>query len=342
VSKTIDQKESVDRSEFRELISECVGKYNPNIDIKEYLLSILQKYNVCADDYERNRTIREIHLVIDGIATEYQKLLTFKNKGNSRIDWLINKADELSNIPEEKNSIVNGLNQYFDDANEVLIHERQTLECDDEVSKILSWNKIEKDLRTNVLQQIFQYSDNDSTISSDHIPNANNDYFNSELNSDKIKNLKKIVATSLFAAQQNKKINNWINKTPVELSTIVDRGITVAKVAYDVGTGNNSAKEAIEVLVDHAAATVAYYLESTAPFYIEKAGAFIGGAAVGYFSPANAVYGAQIGGYVGRITGQHVGTYLSKGIMKLADFAKSIVKSPAKLKNLVKIPFFTN
>ena len=102
VSKTIDQKESVDRSEFRELISECVGKYNPNIDIKEYLLSILQKYNVCADDYERNRTIREIHLVIDGIATEYQKLLTFKNKGNSRIDWLINKADELSNIPEEK------------------------------------------------------------------------------------------------------------------------------------------------------------------------------------------------------------------------------------------------
>lgn len=94
-----------------------------------------------------------------------------------------------------------------------------------------------------------------------------NDFFNSELVGTEDKNLKKIVAAATIFAKQKGVLPSPLQSCGAEeIASIVDEGLTQAKVAYKTAKGFiESAEDAIDALVDRGAARLCTMIDNAIP-----------------------------------------------------------------------------
>lgn len=138
---------------------------------------------------------------------------------------------------------------------------------------------------------------------------------------------KKAVGSALDIARRSGKIPLISDITTEELALLADQGATTAKFGYKVATGACNELDAIESLLDHSAARVGALLKFSLAEGGAKLGRQLGVMVATYFSPPAIAVAAAVGTVIGRCAGRFAGDMLSKGVMKIAQVAKKVVKS---------------
>ncbi len=152
------------------------------------------------------------------------------------------------------------------------------------------------------------------------------EYFKEKLDSPKDKDFKKNVATATIIAKEKGLFKPLNNKTSEEISMIVDKGVTAAKIAYKVGNGELSPIDAVEYTIDRNVAVLNSAIVKTTTQVDGKIGTKVGVAIGSVFGPAGAVSGAAIGNVVGKVAGYAVGKVIGEGVKKVATAVKSVAK----------------
>jgi len=296
-------------------------------DVKTYLVEKLKHYNICADDTERNNIVDEVSLVIDGVSQKLEDLWNANKVGTDRTYWLKKQFDSLRVKDGSPDEIVQCLSDNLVESNKKLgcVTNTEKIYFDSDFEKYAAAKTIEDVIETNVKYSICS--------AEDIVPSGNlgkdvvESYFEHELYSDKMRNLKKIISVATYIAQKSNLLSKIFDITPEQIAIIVDRGVTTAKVIYDVARGNKQAQDAVEVLIDHAAATVVYIAQAKGEIVGEKIGGTIGAAIGGYFNPLNTSAGYTIGSIVGGFIGKTTAPQIARGANLLAGFAKNVIHS---------------
>ena len=94
------------------------------------------------------------------------------------------------------------------------------------------------------------------------------EYLNAPIGSEKDAQFKKLEAAAIVIAQQNDCLPFEMSNEPFEIATTIDEGLNRTKVAYQTATGQLDPIEAVDILIDNAAArtkvAVDYAIESGA------------------------------------------------------------------------------
>jgi hypothetical protein len=151
------------------------------------------------------------------------------------------------------------------------------------------------------------------------------EYFKDALDSKKDDDIKKVAAAATVIKQKIKNPENPL--TPEEITQIADGGISAAKVAYKVGTGELDPTEATDYLIDRSAARLGTVVKTKCEQVGEKAGGVVGAKIGTVFGPVGAAVGAKIGATIGRCAGKFVGKVIIPGIKKVASFAKTVIET---------------
>lgn len=132
--------------------------------------------------------------------------------------------------------------------------------------------------------------------------------------------LRKLVAAKLVAD----------GKKPDDATSIADRGIHNAIAAHNVGSGKWTVENAVDKLVDRAAAITSVWLQKNGAELVEKgcacAGAFIGAKLTPVFGPKAVKIGYTVGKVVGKAVGKVATKVIDEGIKKIVPVAKSVCR----------------
>lgn len=192
-------------------------------------------------------------------------------------------------------------------------------------------NEIGNDIKENTILGALSFEKGFKiNIDKDHKEiKALNDYFKSGMDSDTDKNIKKVVATATIIAKEKKMLRGkfWDNKTPSDITNIVDNAMTKAKLAYKVGTGEFEPIDAFEYMVDRTVSKVSTIIHQKAVSVASTAGATIGAAIGNVLGPVGSAAGAVIGTVVGGLAGKTVGGYIAKGVKAVGKVVKAVAKT---------------
>ena len=134
------------------------------------------------------------------------------------------------------------------------------------------------------------------------------EYFEAKLDSDYDKQFKTAVSVATeIAKNKNLLPPSLREKTPEEISMIVDKGVTSAKVAYKLATGELNAMDAVEYTIDRNTAILNSAIVTATTKYGGIAGGKVGGFIGSIFGLAGTVSGTAIGTVVGKFAGRWSG-----------------------------------
>ena len=166
-----------------------------------------------------------------------------------------------------------------------------------------------------------------------------NDFLHSQAGSDKDVKLKKIMATAIMIAKQNNCLPADMPCTdPVYVAKFADETLSIVKTGYQIATGTLDPVEAVDELIDSAAArtvTVAEYAFDSG--LINKALTLGTVALLNYFGVPNAhVYSQYISKVISKVE-KPIKKKIVQGITFLQNQAKTLVHQVASsIKEYVK------
>lgn len=293
------------------------------------------------DIEKAKKIVDDISRTIDLIDTNYQDLKKAKEEGKNRTEWLRDKIGE-------------NLKDYSDDKKEDFIKEvKNSL---DSANKEIGIEIFDKDLNLSRPLKSYKYDDlNSKAIINDFQEQVKNNtilgavinengifkidtkhqeikavkqYFEEKLDSPYDKNFKKAISVATEIAKDKDLLPKQVkNKTPEEISMIVDKGMTSAKVAYKLAKGELNPMDAVEYTIDRNTAILNSAIVTTTTKYGGAIGGKVGGFIGSVFGPAGTIVGTTIGTVVGKVAGHAVGKFISTGVKKIASVAKSVASS---------------
>lgn len=290
---------------------------------------------------EAKKIVESISSTIDLIDKNFKDLQNAKQNGKSRTQWLKDKLDETINEYDVKNTeeFISEIKHSLENSNSGVAINVFGKDIDiskplistkyDDLNKIAIVNDFQNELKNNTLLGAIVFENGKITIDKKHKEiKAVKDYFNANLDSSYDKSFKKAISTAtIIAKEKNILSEKFQNKTTEEISMIVDKGVTAAKIAYKVGNGELSPLDAVEYTIDRNVAILNSAITTTCTRVGGAIGSKVGAAIGSVFGPAGTVAGAAIGTVVGKVGGYIVGELIGKGVKKVASAVKSVVKS---------------
>jgi hypothetical protein len=153
-------------------------------------------------------------------------------------------------------------------------------------------------------------------------------YFDAPLDAETDNDIKKVVAAAVEIAKKKKLLAEELNQaSTIETTATVDAGMTAAKVAYKVEQKELEPIDALDYLIDKAAARVMAVVDATCKTAGGNIGAKVGAAIGGLFNPAAAVLGAKVGRVIGAAAGKKVAELVNVGVNIVASVAKTAVRT---------------
>lgn len=325
---------------FIDVLQETTDLVNENKEeIKAGLSTTLHKHTDLSEE-ESRKVVEEVSSTIDFIQESYEDLQKAKSEGKTRAEWFKEKLDETIEQykPENPEDFVSGIKNGLATANKELGKELFGKDLDlseplkstkfDDLNKAAIAGNLLEEVKNNTLFGALVFEDGGVKIDENHKEiKAVKDYFEAELDSPADQTFKKAVSTATVIAQKNDLLpETFKDKTPNEVATVVDRGVTAAKLAYKLGKGEILPIDVVEYTIDRNTAA----LNSTIVTTCTKVGGAIGskvGAAIGsVFGPAGALVGGKIGQVVGKVGGYVVGKVITEGVKKVASAVKSVAR----------------
>ncbi len=337
------------KTEFKDIINESVDVLSSN-NLKENLAKTIED-NTNLDLQKSQQLVNDITNTIELVDKNYKDLQKAKEDGKTRIQWLQGKVDtvvkDLSS--DVKNKFVDEIKTNLDISNNNMI-----LDVFDEsvnLSKKLPNTKYE-DLNKKVIIEDLSRQLKDNTVLG-AIINENGkfeidtkhkeikavkEYFEVKLDSDYDKQFKTAISVATEIAKNKDLLPPSLkDKTPEEISMIVDKGVTSAKVAYKLANGELNAMDAVEYTIDRNTAILNSAIVTATTKYGGVIGGKVGGFVGSIFGPAGTIAGTAIGTVVGKFAGNKIGGLINKGIKKVASVAKSVASSViSSAKSIVK------
>ena len=325
--------------EFQDLVDKSIDSISTD-NLKESLAKTIEE-NTNLDFQKSQQLVTDIAETIELVDKNYKDLQKAKDDGKTRTQWLQDKVDivvkDASN--EVKNKFVQEIKSNLDSSNNDMLTEVFDKTID--LSKRLPSSKYE-DLNKKVIIDDFNRQLKDNTVLGAIINEdgkfeidtkhkeikAVKEYFEEKLDSDYDKQFKTAVSVATDIAKNRDLLPQSLkDKTPQEISMIVDKGVTSAKVAYKLANGELNAMDAVEYTIDRNTAILNSAIVIATTKYggvaVGKVGGFIGS----IFGPAGTIAGTAIGTVVGKFAGNFVGGLINKGVKKIANVAKSVASS---------------
>ncbi|WP_022954622.1 glycine zipper domain-containing protein [Leucothrix mucor] len=329
-------------SNIIEGIFESQAGFDSTLNLNDVLSRIYQA-NSSEGLEDANAVAEAISKTIDIIEDNYQSLAKAKESGSSRVAWFEQQLEgvvheykienteeffgEIKNAISESNSKI--VKDIFGAESELFLPLKSTKFQG--LNKTAIVNNFEEEVKNNTLYSalIFDNGSFEPDEGSKEVK-AVKDYFESGLDSKNDKDFKKNISMAAVIAKEKGFLPALEGKSTEEITTIVDRGVTAAKVAHKVGSGEFSPIDAVEYTVDRSVATINATITATCMKIGEAVGSKVGAAIGSVLSPAGAVVGATVGKIVGKAGGYVVGKVIKKGVKKVATGVKSVAKKAWK------------
>lgn len=329
-----------------DIIAEMLEKYSNIQDknnIDDFLTSVLTDSKAYKDESEISQTVKDISQTIDSISNGYQEIQEYKSKGLSSAIWLRDNLDKaVSHLAQtEKDSVISSVKTAMSNSNNQML---KALTGESSVTEIIPAlvtnsfsdlnktaiaNNFKEEIKANTLFGAISFEGIVPTFDGEHQEvKAAKEYFENKLDCKSDDSFKKVVAAGVEIAKKKDMLPVYVAKMSTDqITSIVDNGVTTAKVAYKVASGDFEVTDATDYLIDRAASRVGTVIKKTC----EKVGANVGavaGATIGaLFGPGGAAVGAVVGRVVGFVAGKVVGAVIVEGVKKVANFAKEVVRS---------------
>ncbi|MGB1262408.1 MAG: hypothetical protein ACPG52_05810 [Cognaticolwellia sp.] len=331
----LDKKEQF--SEVYEQINELLPEGVPPKELTEELVNFLQK-NTTLNVDETRLTVEKISSTIDLINHNFASLQQSKEQGKSRTSWLVERLEETISkydidnknelISEIKDSLQLANNKIGENVFDSTLGDLSPLFSNsfDDINKIAIVKNLQEEIQTNTLLGAV-IIENGAVVLNENITEvkAVKEYFEAELDSSKDALFKKAITTLTILAQKQNLISlGNSSDTPEELSMMVDKGVTQAKVAYKLGKGELSPIDAIEYTVDRNVVILNSAITTTCSRVGGKIGAKLGAIVGSVFGPSGTLIAGRIGDVIGKKAGYVVGKYVGEGVKKVATVAKSV------------------
>ncbi len=330
---------SNNKIEFQEIIDETVNiSYTDNL--KERLAKTIEE-NTNLDFQKSQQLVNNISDTIELVDKNYKDLQIAKEDGKTRTQWLQDKVDvavkDLSD--DAKNQFVQEIKANLDSSNNDMLTEVFDESVD--ISKKLPNDKYEnlnkkviiddfsRQLKDNTVLGAIINEDGKFEIDTKHKEiKAVKEYFEAKLDSDYDKQFKTAVSVATEIAKNKDLLPPSLkDKAPEEISMIVDKGVTSAKVAYKLANGELNAMDAVEYTIDRNTAILNSAIVTATTKYGGVAGGKVGGFIGSIFGSAGTIAGTAIGTVVGKFAGAKVGEFINTGVKKIASVAKSVASS---------------
>ncbi|MDF1882620.1 hypothetical protein JHD49_01550 [Sulfurimonas sp. SAG-AH-194-C21] len=327
------------KSEFNDIVDKSINTLLSD-NLKEDLVKTI-KDNTKLDFQKSQQIVNDIVNTIELVDKNYKDLKRAKGNGKTRTQWLEDKVDvvvkDLSN--EAKNKFVQEIKDNLDTSNNDMLI--KVFDESVDISKRLPNAKYE-DLNKKVIIDDFSRQLKDNTILGAIINEdgkfeidtkhkeikAVKEYFEAKLDSDYDKQFKTAVSVATEIAKNKDLLPPSLkDKTPEEISMIVDKGVTSAKIAFKLANGELNAMDAVEYTIDRNTAILNSAIVTATTKYGGVAGGKVGGFIGSIFGPAGTIAGTAIGTVVGKFAGNFVGGLINKGVKKIASVAKSVASS---------------
>ena len=329
----------MNKNKFQDIVNESVNILS-NDNLKEKLAKTIRD-NTDLDFQKSQQLVSDIADTIEIVDKNYKDLKKAKEDGKTRTQWLQGKIDffvkDLSN--QTKNQFVQEIKSNLDSSNNNMLIEvfDETVDLSKKLpnSKYEDLNKkviiddFNRQLKDNTLLGAIINEDGQFEINTKHKEiKAVKEYFKAKLDSDYDKKFKTAVSVATEIAKNRDLLPPSLkDKTAEEITMIVDKGVTSAKVAYKLATGELNSIDAIEYTIDRNTAI----LNSAIVMTTTKYGGIIGGKVGGFigtiFGPAGTIAGTAIGTVIGKFAGSKVGEFINTGVKKVASIAKSVANS---------------
>jgi hypothetical protein len=332
--------ENTEENDFLNIIDETSKSLTDDSKGNEQLSAFLEN-NSNLDSEESEKTIEIISDTLESVEADFEDLQKTKKLGKSRSGWLKDKLDEsLGKFkPELKEKFIGeikkSLSEYNNDTikylsiNDTSISESLQNNDFEGLNKSAIANDFETEIKKNSEIGSIIIEDNE-LIKFENIDKeiqAVKDYFEADFVSPKNLKFKKAVSTAAVIAQKKNLLSDkYKDKSPEEISLIVDRGVTTAKVMYQVGKNKLSALNGLEYIIDRNVSILNTVIVKTTTKYGEYFGGNVGAAIGSIFGPAGTVAGATIGAIVGKASGNAIGKLIGEGVKKVSKAVISGIK----------------
>ncbi|MBX2976242.1 MAG: hypothetical protein KF721_08910 [Ignavibacteriaceae bacterium] len=304
-------------------------------------LSNLVENNTGYNENQSKEIIEEISKTIDLIQNNFNDLRLAKDEGRSRIEWFKDKIDTTIKTYSIENTteLISEIKEGLSDSNkqigleifgkEINISEPLLNPEYDDLNKTAIVNDFQEEIKNNTLLGAIVFEKGSIKLNETHKEiQAVKDYFNAQLDSPRDQAFKKAISTATVIAQENDLLPKQLkDKSPDEISMIVDKGVTAAKIAYKLGNGELSPLDAVEYTIDRNVAVLNSAITKTCTRVGGTVGGKVGAAIGSIFGPAGTVAGAAIGTVVGKVGGFIVGKVIGEGVKKVASAVKSAFSS---------------
>lgn len=306
----------------------------------EALSQVLEK-KTDLDNSESQKIVDTISSTIEVIAENFDDLQQSKAQGTSRTEWLKEKLDDTIHkhhiahteefIGEIKDSLKESNIQIGREVfgTEIDISKPLKSEQYKDLNKTAIVNDFQEEIKTNTLLGAVIFEQGKISVDETHKEiKAVKEYFFTKLDAPQDKQFKKAISTATVIAQKNQLLPKQLSdKTPAEISIIVDKGVTAAKVAYKVAQGDLSPIDAVEYTIDRNVAILNTIITETTTRIGGEVGTKVGATLGSVFGPVGTIIGAKIGRQVGKVGGYAVGQMIEKGVKTVASAVKSVASS---------------
>ena len=304
------------QQEWMEHIVERLGRL-PEERRPEFSAFLAQQVidaGAAASPEEANRVVQEITGTVDGIGASYRSLVDARARGESREEWLAAVVEQAAGpqqagevLVQTRSALARAAGATITDpTGEPATHEATPT---DEIGFRALSSRIMEDVTIHTLGSGLA-----SFVQLPLVPaetpgiakvleHALRTPFNSAAEND----LKKAVAVATVIADRTGTAPLPEGTTPSVVAAAVSMGVAQAKAGYQVGTDASDLPEALDFLLDTAAAALGSVVRKAC----EQGGAHLGqtvGQMLGaHFGPGAAKVGAEVGRQVGSALGRGVG-----------------------------------
>lgn len=327
------------KNEFEDIVDKSLNVLSTN-NLKESLAKTIED-NTNLDSNKSKILVDDIVNTIELIDENYRDLKKAKEDGKTRTQWLQGKVDTTtkdlssdvkdefvkeikSNLDAANNDMLTGIFDESVDLSKKLPNTKY-----EDLNKKVIIDDFNRQLRDNTFLGALINEDGKFEIDSKHKEiKAVKEYFEEKLDSEYDKKFKTAVSVATeIAKNKNLLPSSLKEKTPEEISMIVDKGVTSAKIAYKLANGELNAMDAVEYTIDRNTAILNSAIVTATTKYGgvigRKVGAFIGS----IFGPAGTIAGTAIGTVIGKFAGNKIGGLINTGVKKVASIAKSVASS---------------
>lgn len=339
---------------LNQVISEILTKYDLQVDkqsVEDFISLFVEERDTIKDVKTLLGDINRGFTTIDQINEYHQDLINAQSKNKSKASWLktmiktttnIKDVREISKIVQEvQSTLAKSNNQHLASLLEENVSDEnvETVEVFTPMSERdfegINEQAITQDLlgevQSNSLLIILStaktfQSLNDNTDFDSNVSEVAQNCFEGELGNNDELLVKKLATAGVIIVDAEFPIEALDGMKGAEIATIVDMGITIAKVGYKLSQGKMKAMEAVDYIYDRAIADTAVVISTIAKLKIEFVSATIGAAVGTVFGPVGIALGGFVGHGIGKVTGQYIAPKIQQGINKVAKVVKPMVK----------------